>query len=187
MRRLRILPRPSSASVFDITCRNQTLGEFSRYIRQRLWDNGYGEVSQFSAPGGFAIATRFEQFRSNLRSEPEPRRFDKAITYDWFTAHFGNQELGRHRAFVILVGDDLPIGGRADFDALSEVFQGNTVDLPPALRAMRLPDTSSLRIYLYRYDVRVAGVQPEQRFGGPGISRHLSAAGLEHLGGRTCA
>ena len=66
-------------SVLQIEGGQTPLSDVAARFQQAFNEAGYGELSWYSVPGGFAMVSRMEQFSSDGTPLPEPDRFSTAI------------------------------------------------------------------------------------------------------------
>jgi hypothetical protein len=111
-------PRPSarvtlSPELFGEGTRYRSLGGLAKHIERCFRAGGYKEFAYFSAPGGFAMVTRLEEFSGDGKPVPDDRRWISGIPattpYQLFgldVALFARPG-GRYRFFVVIVTTDV--------------------------------------------------------------------------------
>lgn len=85
------------------------MSDVSRKIERALQESGYSELSYYAVPGGFAVATRMEQFNPDGSSKSglarwivKPRGLQKFTLASYLTALVRGVP-GRYRVFVFVV------------------------------------------------------------------------------------
>lgn len=183
LRHLRSAPLASASTQFEHRCTARSLGEAEAALLKKLDESGHHGRSLWKVDGGFAIATRFESIGADGRPLPEPGRWVTGpISPNWWSVWFGQPVKGRYRAFLFVVGNNIPQSEALTFDALEGLIQDDAYNLPSVVARERLSADTRLRIFVYEYERRVAGdTQLHQLTPGLGVATHLTGAKLHHL------
>ncbi len=164
-----------------------TLGDVSDALTEALAEAGYLGSGFLGAPGGFAIATRVEQFDMSgapldglARWSTKIGKVESFALADIFRALFSAPK-GYFRVIVLVVSDS-PLsdsGGRASLATLQAWMHADNA-LPDAVRRMPFTDAHQVTALVYEFEKR-SNVEEQALLHVPGLldaSRHFAHTSL---------
>lgn len=183
-------PKPTSRAALprNLLARDPaTLGDVARHLQSSLASVGYGEWSYYSAPGGFALATRLEQISADGKPRPDPQRWSTALPTqpvftlgDYLRALFTAPQ-GDYRVIVFVVTDQAFAASHNEAsEAQAEDWLEGGIDrLPPALaaRPFSADSVGSALVYQFR-KVGHADAPIANPDGAPSASIQLDISGI---------
>ena len=158
-------PRPSAFAKIPpkllVKGEGQTnLGDVADRIENAFQQAGYGEKTWYAVPGGFALASRLEQFNPDGTSKNEPDRWSAKIKApeifglkDVMRALFTAQS-GRYRIIVFIVTTQ-PFSAAdktVSADEASKWVQQGAFTLPQAIRNLDYTPEYYCEALIYEFD-----------------------------------
>ncbi len=141
-----------------------SLGEYDQLISSALEQFGYVTKGYFYYPGGFALATRLEQIKSDGESLTPPDRFSKlppvpkVFSFDYLR-HIFIPRTGFFRIIVfIITNQTIQESDQSTTASIAEGWPDHGVPGLPSKVAKELaPQDETVNVYIYEFDNTTAG------------------------------
>jgi hypothetical protein len=188
-------PKPSSRVLIPMSLtasvggNRPTFRDIDTRLKSALYITGYGEVSYYSIPGGFAIAARMERFRSDGAPETTPFRFMPPSRQEPFELGRFIQRLffaptGRYRMIILAVTPEPVSFSTAQMSSpqAENLLQQGSIGLPSAVAIRAAPAEIAVTAIIYEFekgpeDRSVRVINP----GSLQATDHLGPSGLLQL------
>lgn len=152
----------------NLFSKSRTLGDIDSTLRRILQDAGYSQLSYFSAPGGFYLATQVEKVDAFGAPERGPERFDvntnasASSIRDYFNQLLYDR-VGYYRLFLFsVVSRPQEKGsGPASFEDISRWGQTGCDALPASVLTMKIGGNYNYFVYSYVFEGK-KGSNPSQ-------------------------
>lgn len=170
-------PPPEASCRFELSSffkGRSSLGQVADKIKGALDRGGYFEHQYYYVPGGFAMATRMEQFNQDGSCKSEPGRWSatpvRDENFEWldYLKALFTADPGYFRVFVFIVSDQLWVVDRnrkITSETASAWLSGGTHLLPAVIRQKAI--TSDLRVSVLIYEFEVSEATHERSFSNP--------------------
>jgi hypothetical protein len=144
--------------VFDVPGRETRCGDVADRLEGALHGCGYVQLAYYSAPGGFAVASEFEQINDDGTPKGGDDRWSHGIARA--SGSFGNYlrslftaVTGHYRVVVFVVIDEsIPRNGPAVSEADADAWMHNGLDrLPEAPRQRALTPAHRIVALIYEF------------------------------------
>jgi len=141
---------------------SRTLGEVNIRLRQALQANGYEQRSYFQVPGGFALVTQLEQFKTDGAPKTGPNRWKDYPVQENFEGVWDYLKSlvmstpGNFRLFVFVVTDQ-PYGQSSKRVGKQEAvawLSSGLNKLPPQIANMPLNPQHYLDVLVYEFEAQ---------------------------------
>ncbi len=161
-------PPPAPSCQLDISAYftdKAKLGPLADHLNQAFQGTGYYERKYYYVPGGFAMATRMEQFNADGSCKGEPGRWStkpvREESFEWlaYLKALFSAEPGYFRVFVFVVSDQPWVVDRTRTITSKEAgswLHGGTHLLPDAIRQQPIRMDHRVSVLIYEYEVSEA-------------------------------
>jgi hypothetical protein len=175
-------------TLFAVQGRETRFGDVADRLEAALDDCGYADLAFYSAPGGFAIASQFEQINDDGTPKGGNDRWSRGIARAggsfgaWFDALF-TAVVGHYRVVVFVIVDDaVPHSAAAPSEEDADAWMESGLDrLPNSLRSRTFGPDHHITALIYEFK-RPDGDKPVVAMNPSALSakQHLERARLQH-------
>lgn len=147
------------------------LREVNYVLRQSLWGAGYGEISYYSVPQGFALVAELERmnadgtsFEASLRFDPNFRPLSKFTLQEYLRAlFFAPPGYYRVIAFIVSPVSFSPTAQPISAREASLLVEGGVNRLPGVLASLPFSSDTVCTALVYEFEKRDAGSNPTEK------------------------